>query len=61
MPGKMEKGLITPFPPPRKCCEARGGMFKCHRKSRKQFSPVWKHCEFGASVFMSGKDLIKPF
>ena len=61
MPGKMEKCLITPFSPQRKCCEARGGLFKCHRKSREQFSPVWKHCEVGASLFMCWKELITAF
>ena len=31
------------------------------RAHRKQFSPLWRPCEVGASVFMSGKDLITPF
>ena len=28
---------------------------------RKQFSPLWWHCEVGASLFMCRKDLTKPF
>ena len=52
------KVLITPFYPPRRYCEARGGLFKCQRGSRKQFSPT---CEVGASLFICGKDLITAF
>ena len=55
------KDLITPFSPPRRCCEACGGLLKCRRRSRKQFSPRWRTCEVGASLFMCGKDLITPF
>ena len=55
------KYLITPFLPPRKCCEVRGCPIKCHIRSKKQFSPLWKHCEVGASLFMCGKDLTTPF
>ena len=39
----------------------RGGLFKCQRRSIKQFSPLWCPCEVGASLFMSGKDLIHSF
>ena len=35
--GMRSKNLITPFSPSRRCCEARGSLFKCHRRSRKQF------------------------
>ena len=34
---------------------------KCQRRSRKQFSPRWRTCEVGASLFMCGKYLIAPF
>ena len=34
------KDLITPFQPPRRCCEARAGLFKCQGRSRKQFSSL---------------------
>ena len=34
---------------------------KCQRRSRKQFSPRWRTCEVGASLFMCGKYLITPF
>ena len=46
---------------PRGCCEARAGLFKCQGRSRKQFSPLRRPCEDGASLFMCGKDLITPF
>ena len=46
------KDLITPFLPPRRWCEASGGLFKWQRRSRKLFSPLWKDCEAGASLFM---------
>ena len=52
------KDLITPFLPPRRCCEASGGLFKCQRRSRKQFSSMWRPCEVGASLFMCGKLLL---
>ena len=55
------KDLIKPFYPPRKYCEARVSLFKCHGRSRKQFSPLWRPCEVGASLFTCGKDLITPF
>ena len=55
------KDLLTLFYPPRKCCEARVGLFKCQGGSRKQFSPLWRPCEVGASLFIGGKDLITPF
>ena len=55
------KGLITPFQPPNRNCEARGGQFKWQRRSRKQFSQLWKPCVVGVSLFMCGKDLITPF
>ena len=47
--------------PPRRCCEARAGLFNCQRKSTKHFSPLWRPFELGASLFMCGKDLITPF
>ena len=31
------------------------------KRSRKEFSPLWWHCEIGASLFMSGIDLIAQF
>ena len=31
------KELITTFQPPRRCSEARAGLLKCQRKSRRQF------------------------
>ena len=46
-----EKELITQFQPPRKCYEALAGLFKCQRRSRKQFSTLWTPCEVGASLF----------
>ena len=49
------KGLAKPFQPPRRCCEARGGLCKCQRISKKQFSALWRPCDVGASLFMSGK------
>ena len=55
------KDLITAFKTPRMCCEARGRLFKCQRRSRKQLLPLSWHCEFGASPFMCGIDVIKPF
>ena len=55
------KDLITPFSPPRRFCEARAGLFRCQRKSRKQFSPLWRPCVVGASLFICGKDLLTPF
>ena len=33
----------------------------CQRRSRKQFSAMWKPCEVGASLFMRSKKLITPF
>ena len=36
-------------------------LFKCQRISRKLFSPMWRLCEVGASLFKCGKDLTKPF
>ena len=55
------KDVITPVSPPMRYCEARSGLFKCQRRSRKQFSPLWWPCDVGASLFMCGKDLIKQF
>ena len=55
------KDLTTPFLPPRRCFEARVGLFKCQGRSRKQFSPLWKSCEAHVSLFMCGKDMITPF
>ena len=54
-------GLKKPFYPPRRSCEARAGLFKFQERSRKQFPLQWGHCEARASMFMWGKDLIKPF
>ena len=50
-----------PFEPPRRCFEARVGLFKCQGRSRKQFSPLWRCCEARANLFMFGKDFKKPF
>ena len=36
-------------------CEARTGMFKCQKRWKKQFPPLWKSCEAGASLFICGK------
>ena len=55
------KYLINQFHPPMRCCDARRGLFKYHRRSRKLFLPLWRPCEVDASLFMCGKDLIKPF
>ena len=33
----------------------------CHKRSRKQFSPLCSPCEVGASLFICGKDMITPF
>ena len=55
------KDLITPFYPPRGCCEAREGLFMCQGRSRSQFSPLWRFCEAGASLFMCGENLMTPF
>ena len=49
------------FEPPRRCFETRVGLFKCHGRSRKQFSPLLKSCDTRASLFMCGKDLTTPF
>ena len=57
-PVKCGKDLITPFQPPRWCSEARAGLSKCQRRSRKQFSPLRKTCVARACLFMCGKDLI---
>ena len=46
---------ITPFSPPRRCCEEHAGLFKCQKCWRKQFLPLWKSCEAGESLFMCGK------
>ena len=50
---------VTPFETPRRCCDERGGLFKCQRRSREQRSPLWRPCEVVASLFMCGKDLTK--
>ena len=42
-------------------CEARAGLFKCQRRSRKLVSPLCWHCEVGVSLFLCGKDFTKPF
>ena len=42
-------------------CEARASLFESQENPRKQFLPLWRHCEACASQFMCGKDLIKPF
>ena len=55
------KYLITPFYPPRRCCEARVGLFKCQGKSKMHLSPPWRCCAARASLLMRGKDLITPF
>ena len=55
------KDLITPFQPPRKCCESRVGLFKCQGGSRREISPLWRPCEVGASLLICGKDLVTPF
>ena len=55
------KHLITPFKPPRWCCETRAGQLKCQRRPRKQFSPLRRTSEARACLFMCGKDLITPF
>ena len=55
------KDLITSFYPPRRCSEARVGLFKCQRKSRLHFSPLCWSYEARASLFMCGNDLITPF
>ena len=39
----------------RRCCEACAGLFKCQKRCRKQFSPLWRSCEARASLFMGGK------
>ena len=31
--------------------EARTGLFKCHKRSRKQFSSLWWSCDARASLF----------
>ena len=45
-------------------CEARGGLFKCQERPRKQFSPLWRSCEARASPFKgqegSGKQFSPP-
>ena len=41
--------------------EVLGSTFKCQRRSRKQFSQLWRPCEVGASLFMRGKYMIPPF
>ena len=55
------KDLITAFSPPRRCCEARVGLFKCQSKSIKRFSTLWRPREVGTSLFMCGKDLKSRF
>ena len=57
----MERPDKAFFEPPRRCCDALVGLFKCQRKSIKQFSQLWRPCEVGASLFMCGKDLITAF
>ena len=57
----VEACLCAPFYPPRGYGDARGGLFQCQGRSRKQFSPLWKSCEARACLFMCGKDLAKPF
>ena len=41
----------NPDKPPRVCYEVREGPFMCQEKSRKQFSLLWKSCEFRANLF----------
>ena len=52
------ENLTTPFKPPRRCCEARAGLFTFEGRSRKQFSPLGRSFEARAGLFMCGKDLI---
>ena len=53
--GVSLKHPTTPFKPPRRCCEARVGLFKFQKRSRKPFSPQWRFGEARASLFMWGK------
>ena len=39
-------------------CEARAGLFKSQKGSRKQFSLLWGFCEAPAGLFKWGKGLI---
>ena len=56
-----EKDLTKQFYPPRRCYEARVGLFKCLERSTKQFSPLRRSCEARASLFMCGDNMVKPF
>ena len=55
------KDLTKYFLPPRWCCEARVDLFKCQRKSIKQFSPLRRPREVGTSLFLCGKNLKSRF
>ena len=57
------KHPTTPFSPPRRCCEARAGLFKSQKRWRAQFSQLWKSCEAGANLFIyiCGKHHTTPF
>ena len=53
--GNADNSVLTRY------CEARADLFKCLRRLRKQFSPLWKACGVGSSLFMCVNDLRTPF